>query len=172
MKMVEEAQAQKSPTQQTVEKFERVFVPTVLILTALVIVVPPLLGFPFRESFLRAMTLLVAASPCALALRTPSAILAGVAQAARNGVLVKGGVHLENLGRLKAIAFDKTGTVTHGKPEVTDILVFPAPGWKEDDLLSLAAGAESRSAHPSPRQSPARQNPRTCLHPRWMKSSL
>lgn len=148
MKMVEEAQAQKSPTQQTVEKFERVFVPAVLIVTALIIILPPLFGFPFRVSFLRAMTLLVAASPCALALGTPATILAGVAQAARNGVLVKGGVHLENLGRLKAIAFDKTGTVTHGKPEVTDIVVFPASGWKEADLLSLAAGAESRSAHP------------------------
>ncbi|MBI1794360.1 MAG: cadmium-translocating P-type ATPase [Chloroflexi bacterium] len=148
MKMVEEAQAQKSPTQQTVEKFERVFVPAVLILTALIIIVPPLFGFPFRESFLRAMTLLVAASPCALALGTPASILAGVAQAARNGVLIKGGVHLENLGRLKAIAFDKTGTVTHGQPEVTDIVVFPTSGWKEADLLSLAAGAESRSAHP------------------------
>jgi Cd2+/Zn2+-exporting ATPase len=148
MKMVEEAQAQKSPTQQTVEKFERVFVPTVLSLTALVILVPPLFGFPFSESFLRAMTLLVAASPCALALGTPSAILAGVAQAARNGVLIKGGAHLENLGRLKVIAFDKTGTVTHGRPEVTDIVIFPASGWKESDLLSLAAGVESRSAHP------------------------
>ena len=148
MKMVEEAQAQKSPTQQTVEKFERVFVPAVLILTALIIIVPPLFGFPFRESFLRAMTLLVAASPCALALGTPASILAGVAQAARNGVLVKGGVHLENLGRLKAIAFDKTGTVTHGQPEVTDIVAFQSSGWKEADVLSLAAGAESRSAHP------------------------
>jgi Cd2+/Zn2+-exporting ATPase len=94
------------------------------------------------------MTLLVAASPCALALGTPAYILAGVAQAARNGVLVKGGMHLENLGRLKAIAFDKTGTVTHGKPEVTDIVAFQSSGWKEADLLSIAAGAESRSAHP------------------------
>ncbi len=148
MKMVEEAQAQKSPTQQTVEKFERVFVPAVLIFTGLIIILPPLFGFPFRESFLRAMTLLVAASPCALALGTPASILAGVAQAARNGVLVKGGMHLENLGRLKAIAFDKTGTVTHGKPEVTDIVAFQSSGWKEADLLSIAAGAESRSAHP------------------------
>lgn len=148
MKMVEEAQAQKSPTQQTVEKFARVFVPAVLILTALIIIVPPLFGFPFRESFLRAMTLLVAASPCALALGTPASILAGVAQAARNGVLVKGGAHLENLGRLKAIAFDKTGTVTHGQPEVTDIVAFQSSAWKEADVLSIAAGAESRSAHP------------------------
>ncbi len=148
MKMVEEAQAQKSPTQQTVEKFERVFVPAVLIVTVLVIVLPPLFGFPFRESFLRAMTLLVAASPCALALGTPATILAGVAQAARNGVLVKGGAHLENLGRLKAIALDKTGTVTHGKPEVTDIVAIQESGKKEADVLSIAAGAESRSAHP------------------------
>ena len=145
MKMVEEAQAQKSPTQQTVEKFERVFVPGVLVLTALVIIVPPLFGFPFRESFLRAMTLLVAASPCALALGTPASILAGVAQAARNGVLVKGGAHLENLGRLKAIAFDKTGTITHGQPEVTDVLTF---GQESANVLALAAGAEARSAHP------------------------
>ena len=148
MKMVEEAQAQKSPTQQTVEKFERIFVPAVLIVTGLIIILPPLFGFPFRESFLRAMTLLVAASPCALALGTPASILAGVAQAARNGVLVKGGMHLENLGRLKAIAFDKTGTVTHGKPEVTDIVAFQSSRWKEADLLSIAAGVESRSAHP------------------------
>ncbi|MCK6567126.1 MAG: cadmium-translocating P-type ATPase [Anaerolineales bacterium] len=148
MKMVEEAQAQKSPTQQTVEKFERVFVPAVLILTALVILLPPLFGYPFRESFLRAMTLLVAASPCALALGTPASILAGVAQAARNGVLVKGGAHLEHLGRLKAIAFDKTGTVTHGRPAVTDVVVNQASRRKEADLLSIAAGVESRSAHP------------------------
>ncbi len=147
MKMVEEAQTQKSPTQQTVEKFERVFVPTVLIITALVIVVPPLLGVPFQTSFLRAMTLLVAASPCALALGTPATILAGVAQAARHGVLVKGGVHLENLGRLKAIAFDKTGTITHGKPEVTDVIALNSE-LNNDQLLALAAVVESRSGHP------------------------
>ncbi len=146
MKMVEEAQAQKSPTQQALERFERVFIPAVLILTTLVIVVPPLFGYPLDKSFLRAMTLLVAASPCALALGTPASILAGVAQAARNGVLVKGGAHLENLGQLKAIAFDKTGTITHGHPEVTDIL--PLDGTGQEELISLAAAVESRSAHP------------------------
>ena len=147
MKMVEEAQTQKSPTQQTVEKFERVFVPAVLIVTALVITVPPLFGVPFRESFLRAMTLLVAASPCALALGTPASILAGVAQAARNGVLVKGGVHLENLGRIKIIAFDKTGTITHGQPEVTDVVVFNQ-SMSKDELLSISGALENRSGHP------------------------
>ncbi len=145
-KMVEEAQTQKSPSQQLAEKFERVFVPAVLIGDALLIVVPPLFGVPFQASFLRAMTLLVAASPCALALGTPATILAGVAQAARNGVLIKGGVHLENLGRLKAIAFDKTGTITHGLPEVTDVI--PVNDRSRDEVLTIAAGVESRSGHP------------------------
>lgn len=146
MKMVEEAQTQKSPTQQTVERFMRVFVPAVLIVTGLVIAVPPLFGVPFRVSFLRAMTLLVAASPCALALGTPSAVLSAVAQAARSGVLVKGGLHLENLGRIKALALDKTGTLTHGRPEVTDVV--PLDEIEEDELLQLAARVENRSAHP------------------------
>jgi Cd2+/Zn2+-exporting ATPase len=151
MKRVEEAQTQKSPTQQTVERFERVFVPAVLMAAALVIVVPPLFGAPLQVSFLRAMTLLVAASPCALALGTPASILAGVAQAARNGVLVKGGVHLENLGRLKAIAFDKTGTITQGRPEVTEVVKLPTSNFQlqtDDALLALAAAVESRSGHP------------------------
>ena len=146
MKMVEEAQTQKSPTQQLAEKFERVFVPVVLVADILLIVVPPLFGVPFSESFLRAMTLLVAASPCALALGTPSAILAGIAQAARNGVLIKGGAHLENLGRLKAIAFDKTGTITQGQPEMTDLI--PLGSLSAGRVLALAAAVESRSAHP------------------------
>ncbi|MCJ7569657.1 MAG: cadmium-translocating P-type ATPase, partial [Anaerolineales bacterium] len=147
MEMVERAQAQKSPTQQTTEKFTRVFVPSILVIDILLIIIPPLFfNVPFSTSFMRAMTLLVAASPCALALGTPSAILSGVAQAARNGVLVKGGAHLENLGRLRAIAFDKTGTITRGKPQVTDILAFN--GASEDDVLSLAAAVEGRSAHP------------------------
>jgi Cd2+/Zn2+-exporting ATPase len=145
MKMVEEAQTQKSPTQQLIERFERWFVPSVLVVDVLLILVPPLFGVPFQESFLRAMTLLVATSPCALALGTPAAVLAGVAQAARNGVLVKGGAHLEALGRLKAIAFDKTGTLTHGRPEVTDVIVYKGD---TSQLLSLAAALESRSAHP------------------------
>ncbi len=148
MQMVEEAQAQKSPTQQTLERFERIFVPGVLIGALLVIVVPPFFGAPLRESFLRAMTLLVAASPCALALGTPAAILAGVAQAARNGVLIKGGAHLENLGRLKAIAFDKTGTVTHGRPELTDAVARAGAGRDAEGVLGLAAALESRSGHP------------------------
>lgn len=147
MQMVAEAQTQKSPTQRFTEKFERIFVPVVLIGVVLVIVAPPLLGWlNFNEAFLRAMTILVAASPCALAIATPSAILAAVAQAARNGVLIKGGVHLENLGRLDAMALDKTGTITSGKPQVTQII--PLNNATETELLSIAAAVESRSMHP------------------------
>ena len=146
MKLVEEAEAQQSPTQQTVSKFMRYFVPGVLAATGLVIVVPLFFGVPFHDSFLRAMTLLVAASPCALALGTPAAILAGIAQAARNGVLVKGDAHLENLGRLQAIAFDKTGTLTHGRPEVTQ--VRPFAGHTANEVLALAAAVERQSGHP------------------------
>jgi Zn2+/Cd2+-exporting ATPase len=167
VKMVEEAQGQKSPTQQLAERFMRWFVPAVLVGDLLLIFLPPLFGVPLSESFRRAMTLLVAASPCALALGAPAAVLAGVAQAARNGVLIKGGAHLENLGRLRAIAFDKTGTITQGKPELTDIVVAnggenlipdsqfatfnPAPGSVEGsqlEVLRIAAAVESRSAHP------------------------
>ncbi|MFQ5596070.1 MAG: HAD-IC family P-type ATPase, partial [Anaerolineae bacterium] len=117
IQMVEEAQAQKSSTQQFTDRFTRIFVPAVLIGVVLVIAVPPLIGWlPWQAAFLRGMTILVAASPCALAIATPAAVLSGVAQAARNGVLIKGGVHLENLGALEALAFDKTGTITRGEP--------------------------------------------------------
>jgi Zn2+/Cd2+-exporting ATPase len=147
MQMVEEAQTQKTRTQQMTEKFTRWFVPAVLIGVALMIIVPPLLGGTFRESFLRAMTLLVACSPCALALGTPSAMLAGIAQAARKGLLIKGGAHLETLGALTTIAFDKTGTLTHGQPEVTDVVTAEA-NRNADEFLATAAAVESRSGHP------------------------
>jgi Cd2+/Zn2+-exporting ATPase len=144
--MVEQAQAGKSPTQLSTDRFMRWFVPGVLIVDLILIIIPPLFGVPFNESFARAMVLLVAASPCALALGTPAAIMAGVAQAARNGVLVKGGVYLENLGRLKAMAFDKTGTITQGKLQLTDII--STDSFNETELLALAAAIELRSAHP------------------------
>ncbi len=148
MRMVEEAQGQKTRTQQMTEKFTRWFVPAVLVGVGLMIVVPPLFGATFRESFLRAMTLLVACSPCALALGTPSAMLAGIAQAARKGLLIKGGAHLETLGALTTIAFDKTGTLTHGQPEVTDVLTANAERISEEQLLKTASAVESRSGHP------------------------
>ncbi len=147
IKLVEEAQTQKAPTQVFTERFERVFVPAVLIAAVLVIVVPPLLGiWEWSTGFYRGLALLVASSPCALALGTPATVLAGIAQAARRGVLIKGGMHLENLGTVKAIALDKTGTLTVGQPEVTDVV--PAPGVSPDDLLRLAAAVEQQSQHP------------------------
>ncbi|MDA8180350.1 MAG: heavy metal translocating P-type ATPase [Deltaproteobacteria bacterium] len=145
VEMVAEAQTQKSPTQRFTDRFESIFVPVVLAGAALLIVLPPLFGLPFAASFYRAMAVLVAASPCALAIATPSAVLSGIARAARSGVLIKGGAHLENLGVLTAIAFDKTGTLTVGKPKVTDVVAVIG---NEERLLTVAAAVESRSAHP------------------------
>jgi Cd2+/Zn2+-exporting ATPase len=145
--LVEEAQTQKAPTQVFTDRFERIFVPSVLGAASLLIVVPPLLGWwDWSTSFYRGMALLVASSPCALALGTPATVLAGVAQAARRGVLVKGGMHLENLGTISAIALDKTGTLTVGRPEVTD--VEPAPSVEASELLRTAAAVERQSRHP------------------------
>ena len=147
MEMVAEAQSQQSPTQQFTQRFTLRFVPAVLLGTALLIVVPPLVGWmSLDDSFYRGMLLLVAASPCALAIGTPAAVLAGIAQAARNGVLVKGGVHLENLGRLNVIAFDKTGTLTKGEFEVTDVV--PLNSAEPQQVLRLAASVEQQSNHP------------------------
>lgn len=143
--LVEEAQAQHSPTQRTVEKFERFFVPAVVILTLAVIVIPPLLGVPFRVSFMRAMTLLVAASPCALALGAPSAVLSAIARAARGNVLIKGGTYLENIGQVNTLAVDKTGTLTTGILRVTDLRPYELT---DGELLALASGAETWSQHP------------------------
>ncbi len=146
IQMVQKAQAQKSPSELISQRITRFLVPSILIVDLFLILIPPLFGIPFEESFLRAMTLLVAASPCALALGTPSAILTSLARAARNGILIKGGAHLENMGKLKAIAFDKTGTITYGMPCVTDIVPFPP--YTESDVLRWAAAIEQRSAHP------------------------
>ena len=146
VKMVNEAETHKSPTQRFTDRFERFFVPAVLILAVLLLFAWVVVDEPFRDSFYRAMAVLVAASPCALAIATPSAVLSGVARAARGGVLVKGGAPLENLGSLNAIAFDKTGTLTEGRPRITDVV--PAEGVSERDLLRVAVAVESLSDHP------------------------
>ena len=146
VKMVTEAQAQRSPTQQFTERFERIFVPSVLVLVVLLLFAGFVIDEPFAATFYRAMAVLVAASPCALAISVPSAVLSGVARAARGGVLIKGGGALENLGSLTSIAFDKTGTLTEGKPRLTDAVA--APGATEDELLSVALAVELQSDHP------------------------
>lgn len=146
VKLVTEAESQRSPTQQFTDRFEKYFVPIVLALVVILLFAWAVVDEPFSASFYRAMAVLVAASPCALAISVPSAVLSGVARAARGGVLVKGGAALEMLGKVKAIAFDKTGTLTEGKPKLTD--VFVAPGVQEEDLLATAVAIESQSDHP------------------------
>ncbi len=146
VEMVRNAETQKSPTQQFTDRFERIFVPVVLIGAVLAMFAWVVIDEPFSASFYRAMALLVAASPCALAIATPSAVLSGIARAARGGVLIKGGGPLENLGRLNAIAFDKTGTLTEGKPKLTDVVPFE--DVDEARLLRVAVGIETLSDHP------------------------
>jgi Cd2+/Zn2+-exporting ATPase len=146
VQMVTEAETQRSPTQRFTDRFERIFVPLVLITAIVLLFAGLVVDEPFSASFYRAMAVLVAASPCALAIATPSAVLSGVARAARGGVLVKGGAPLENLGSLRAIAFDKTGTLTEGQPRITDIM--PSKGITESDLLSAAIPVERLSDHP------------------------
>ena len=144
--MVREAETQASPTQRFTDRFERIFVPAVLALVVIVLLAGPMLGSAWSDSFYRAMAVLVAASPCALAIATPSAVLAAVARAGQLGVLVKGGGPLEHLGTLRAVAFDKTGTLTEGRPRLTDVV--PAAGIDATQLLTVAVAVEARSDHP------------------------
>lgn len=146
VQLVAEAETQISPTQRLTQRIVRIFVPAVLALVVTLIALPPLLGAPFSESFARAMAVLVAASPCALAIATPSAVLAAIARAARSGILIKGGGPLEALGGVTAIAFDKTGTLTEGRPVLVDI--EPAAGIDSDELLRVTLAVEKTSDHP------------------------
>jgi len=146
VKLVNEAQTQKSPTQRFTDKFEKYFVPSVLGLVVLLLGAFLVIDEDFSDSFYRAMAVLVAASPCALAISTPSAVLSGVARAAKSGVLIKGGRPLEDLGVLTALAFDKTGTLTEGKPKLTKVV--PLNNTDENELLKMAIAVENLSDHP------------------------
>ncbi|HBK92656.1 MAG TPA: heavy metal translocating P-type ATPase [Parvularcula sp.] len=145
-RMVAEAQLQRSPTENFTDRFERLFVPCALALVSLLLCAWVVIDEPFSKSFYRAMAVLVAASPCALAISVPSAVLSGIARAGRGGVLIKGGAALENLGALSVVAFDKTGTLTEGKPKLVDIA--PALGVAEADLLAVTVAIEEQSDHP------------------------
>lgn len=144
--MVAQAEAQKGPNQRFAQRLERTFAPLVMIAAVVFPVVLVVMGTPLKEAILRAVALLVAASPCALAISTPSAVLSAVAAAARGGVLVKGGIYLELLGAVKLFAFDKTGTLTVGRPRL--LTATPATGVSREELLGTAAAVESLSAHP------------------------
>ncbi len=143
--LVEEAQEQKGKTQLFIERFGRRYSPLVLLGAILLIVIPPLFGLSLSHWATRAVVLLVAAAPCALVMSTPVAIAAGIGRAGLTGVLIKGGIHLENLGRIKTIAFDKTGTLTKGKPIVTDVIAL---NGNKSDVMVLAYSVERFSEHP------------------------
>ncbi len=145
--MVEEAQARRAPAEQWVERFARIYTPAMMLLALAVAVVPPLLlGEEWTPWFYQALVLLVIACPCSLVISTPVSIVAGLTSAARNGVLIKGGAFLEAPSRLRAMALDKTGTLTRGRPTLQKIL--PLEGHTERELLTKAASLEIHSTHP------------------------
>lgn len=170
IKMVEEAQEKRAPVQRFVDRFARVYTPIVVLLAVLVAIIPPLLfGQPFFNPtsgsfgwFYRGLGLLVVACPCALVISTPVSIISAISNAVRNGVLIKGGSHLEILSRVKMIAFDKTGTLTDGRPSVVAVRAIdcqaPALVTRSveqvhrckgcDDLIALASAVERQSEHP------------------------
>jgi len=144
--LVEEAQEQKAPTEAFVDKFASIYTPIVFILAFVVMVLPPLFGLGnWGDWFYKGLELLVVACPCALVISTPVAIVSAIGNAAKNGVLIKGGTFLEKAGAITAIAFDKTGTLTEGKPKVSEIKSF---GVSEEELLSIVYTLEDYSTHP------------------------
>jgi Cd2+/Zn2+-exporting ATPase len=163
VRLVEEAREQRAPAQSFIDRFAHPYTLGVVLVTALVAVVPALFfGVAWADSFYRAMTLLVVASPCALVISTPSAILSGIANGARHGILFKGGAHLDMAGTIDTVAFDKTGTLTLGQPRMLELVSREAmreevrgdsPAWpagagaEEDEILRLAAAVERHSEH-------------------------
>lgn len=147
MHLVEEAQAQKAPSQQFVDVFAKYYTPAVMGLALGVLIIPWLfLGQPFDVWFYRALVLLVISCPCALVISTPVSIVSAIGNASRNGVLIKGGAYLERMGAIRAIAFDKTGTLTEGRPIVTDIISFSS--LDQAKILAIASAIEQYSEHP------------------------
>lgn len=150
IQLVESAQAQKARSQALLDQFEGYYAGFVVAFAIAAALVPWAMGGRIEESFYRAMVLLVVASPCALIIATPAAILSAIASGARKGVLFKGGAHLERLAQVRVVAFDKTGTLTTGNLVVTNVELSPSSpeGIGEGELLAIAAALESRSEHP------------------------
>lgn len=146
VRLVEEAQESKAPTERFIDRFSRYYTPAVVVVGGLVAVVPPLLfGAEWGEWIYKGLAVLLIGCPCALVISTPAAIAAGLSAGARRGLLMKGGAVLENIGKVTLAAFDKTGTLTEGRPQVTDVMPF---GRAEHEVLSLAASLETGSSHP------------------------
>ncbi len=147
IRMVGQAQSRRAPSEKWVEKFARVYTPVVMVIAVAILLVQPLLfGVSWPDGLYNALVLLVIACPCALVISTPVSVVASLAAAAKNGVLIKGGIFVEAPAHLKAIAMDKTGTLTEGKPAVVDVV--PLSGHDETELLERAASLESQSNHP------------------------
>jgi Cd2+/Zn2+-exporting ATPase len=145
--MVGDAQSKRAPSEMWVEKFAAIYTPAVMIAALLIFVIPPtFFGGWWSDWFYRSLVLLVIACPCALVISTPVSIVAALASAAKHGVLIKGGLYVEIPSRLKAIALDKTGTITQGKPTVVEIV--PMNGHDETELLIRAGALEQSSSHP------------------------
>lgn len=146
VRLVEEAQESKAPTERFIDRFSRYYTPAVVVVAALVAILPPLLlGGAWGEWVYKGLAILLIGCPCALVISTPAAIAASLSAGARRGLLLKGGAVLETLGTVTAVALDKTGTLTAGTPEVTDILAFDR---SETDVLTIAAALETGSSHP------------------------
>ena len=144
---IQQAQGERAPAQRFVDKFASVYTPVVFVLAIAVATIPPLTGHgSLRDWLYRALVLLVLACPCALVISTPVTVVSGLGGAARRGILIKGGVHLEGARKLKTIALDKTGTLTHGKPSLTDLRVLAE--LSEADALRIAASIDALSEHP------------------------
>ncbi len=146
IKTVQEAQGTRAPTQRFVDNFARYYTPGVVIFAILVAVVPLAFGQPFWPWLYKALVMLVIACPCALVISTPVTVVSGLAAAAKQGILIKGGVHLESGRNLRMIALDKTGTLTHGKPVVTDVIAMH--DYDREKALQLAASLDHLSGHP------------------------
>jgi len=147
IKLVGEAQGQKAPSQRFVDRFAKIYTPVVFLVAILVLLTGPLLfNGAWLEWTYRALVLLVIACPCALVISTPVSIVSGLTAMARRGVLIKGGVFLEEIGKLKALAVDKTGTITEGKPSVRQVI--PWNGKSEEEILRIAAAIDTHSEHP------------------------